>query len=141
MKRKIYFAGSISGGRGDKKLYQLLIRHLAAYGTVLTEHIGDQSMTKLGEDGFSDSEIYQRDVSWIREADIVVAEVSTPSLGVGYEIGQAEVMNKPILCLYQNRENHRLSAMIAGNPRLVVVRYESSEDVINNIDTFFDSLK
>jgi hypothetical protein len=43
-------------------------------------------------------------MSWLKEADVIVAEVSTPSLGVGYEIGKAEDMGKRILCLYKNKK-------------------------------------
>ena len=32
---------------------------------------------------------------------VIVAEVTQPSLGVGYEIGRAYAMKKPILCLYR----------------------------------------
>ncbi len=138
MNRKIYFAGSISGGRNDIELYQALIRHLDLYGTVLTEHIGNQNMTNLGEDTIADREIYQRDIAWIREADVVIAEVSTPSLGVGYEISKAEELSKPVLCLYRDRENHRLSAMVAGNPKLTIARYTRLEDAIKTIDAFFE---
>jgi len=138
MNRKIYFAGSISGGRNDIELYQALIRHLDLYGTVLTEHIGNQNMTNLGEDTIADREIYQRDIAWICEADVVIAEVSTPSLGVGYEISKAEELSKPVLCLYRDRENHRLSAMVAGNPKLTIARYTRLEDAIKTIDAFFE---
>ena len=138
---KIYFAGSIRGGRGDKALYLQLIQHLARYGQVLTEHVGDGSLTELGEDGPSDNWIYDRDMSWIKASDVVIAEVSTPSLGVGYEIGKAEDMNKKMLCLYREQPNKRLSAMIGGNSNVKMVRYEALKDAINHIDNFFASLE
>lgn len=34
---------------------------------------------------------------------VVVAEVTQPSLGVGYELGRAVVLNKQILCLFRPR--------------------------------------
>ena len=42
---KIYFAGSIRGGRGDAEIYAQIIEFLQGYGEVLTEHIGDTSLT------------------------------------------------------------------------------------------------
>ena len=48
----------------------------------------------------SDQEIHDRDLQWIIESDMLVAEVTIPSLGVGYEIGRAIEMGKPILCLF-----------------------------------------
>lgn len=38
---KIYFCGSIGGGRQDAHLYGRLIKKLEKYGTVLTTHVGD----------------------------------------------------------------------------------------------------
>ena len=78
---KIYFPGSIRGGTGDQDIYRALIEKLQAFGQVLTEHVGSQSLTDQGEQNKSDSEIFQRDVGWIREADIIAAEVTMPSLG------------------------------------------------------------
>lgn len=138
---KIYFAGSIRGGRDDKELYLQLIRHLAKYGQVLTEHVGDEKLTEFGEDSPSDEWIHDRDMNWVSQADVIIAEVSTPSLGVGYEIGKAENMNKRMLCLYRNQQNKRLSAMISGNQNVKIAEYETLGDAINHIDNFFESLK
>lgn len=125
---KIYFAGSIRGGRDDQDLYMNIINLLSGYGTVLTEHVGDQTLSILGEDGPDDSFIYNRDMSWLEEADIVVAEVTSPSLGVGYEIGWAE-NKKPVICLYRQSSGRRLSAMISGNNHLKTHVYESIADL------------
>jgi nucleoside 2-deoxyribosyltransferase len=136
----IYFAGSIRGGRQDQDLYLRLIQYLARFGEVLTEHIGDSKLTADGEFEESDKEIFERDSAWIRAADAFVAEVTTPSLGVGYEIGRAEELQKPVLCLFRNLPRKRLSAMIAGNERLVIQTYRNWEDLIQRIDAFFLSL-
>lgn len=130
---KIYFAGSIRGGRDDKDLYHQLIQHLSRYGEVLTEHVGDDNPDS-GEnsDESSDEIIYHRDMIWLRDSDVMIAEVSTPSLGVGYEIGKAETLNKRILCLYRNQ----LSAMISGNPNVKLARYETLKDATEIIDNF-----
>ena len=127
---KIYFAGSIRGGRDDQELYLAVIQELAKYGTVLTEHIGDRSLSNLGE-AIDEEYIFTRDVDWVREADIIVAEVSTPSLGVGYEIGQAEALKKTIFCLYREQEGKKISAMIQGNKNLTIHRYSNLDDIIN----------
>ncbi|MFW6378765.1 MAG: nucleoside 2-deoxyribosyltransferase [Nanoarchaeota archaeon] len=141
MTLKIYFAGSIRGGRDDTEVYSELIRYLATFGDVLTEHVGDSSLTESGEDGPSDTWIYDRDMDWIRQSDVVIAEVSNPSLGVGYEIGKAEDMDKPILCLYRNQSNKRVSAMISGNSNITIARYGTFEQALGHISSFLDSLK
>lgn len=43
--KKIYFCGSIRGGRDDRHIYVDIIKHLKEYGTVLTEHIASDDAT------------------------------------------------------------------------------------------------
>ncbi|RLC71335.1 MAG: nucleoside 2-deoxyribosyltransferase [Chloroflexi bacterium] len=121
---KTYFAGSIRGGRNDVLLYRRIIALLAEYGQVLTEHVGDAGLTSVGEGGLSDRAIYERDTAWLAESDVVVAEVTIPSHGVGYEIGRAESLGKPVLCLHRRAAGRQLSAMLAGNPALRCETYE-----------------
>lgn len=126
---KIYFAGSIRGGRDDAGIYQQIIEMLKNYGKVLTEHIGQKQLTSSGEAEKTDKYIYTRDVDWIRECDIVVAEVTNPSLGVGYELGFAESLNKKIFCLHRSIEGKKLSAMVSGNSNFKVFEYVSIDDL------------
>ena len=137
---KIYFSGSISGGRQDAEVYRSIIEHLRDYGSVLTEHIGDPALTASGENNIGDDYVYQRDMKWIEQADIFVAEVSNPSLGVGYEIAQAELRQRPVLCLFRSGTDRRLSAMIAGNPSVTMGRYDENREIFNLIDRFFQEL-
>ena len=139
MNRKIYFAGSIRGGRDDQEIYFSVINELGKYGTVLTEHLGLKELGSQGEHTKTDAFIFERDMDWVEEADVIVAEVSTPSLGVGYEIGRAETMGKQILCLYRPSEGKRLSAMVVGNPRVQVEEYRTLEDIIELFKGFFNS--
>jgi nucleoside 2-deoxyribosyltransferase len=133
---KIYFAGSIRGGRDDAALYQRIIARLTDYGEVLTEHVGSEGLTLTGERELSDEAIYRRDIAWLMEADVVVAEVSMPSHGVGYEIASAEAVGKPVLCLYRQSAERRLSAMLSGNSALQCVSYETDEDLWPILDEF-----
>ncbi|MFC6176683.1 nucleoside 2-deoxyribosyltransferase [Companilactobacillus huachuanensis] len=109
---KIYFAASIRGGRDDVKIYKQLIDFLKQDNQVLTEHIWDYSLSVAGQKQ-DDSYIRNRDIAWLKEADLVVAETSNPSLGVGYELGYAERLHKPVIILH-NSKNSQLSAMING---------------------------
>lgn len=74
---------------------------------------------------------------WLTTADVIVAEVTTPSLGVGYEIATAEYLNKKILCIYRQQEGRRLSAMINGNKKLKVILYKDIEDLHPIFANFF----
>ncbi len=126
---KIYFAGSIRGGRQDQGSYLEIITLLDSYGQVLTEHLADPALSSYGETHLSNEEIYQRDVDWVLEADLVIAEVTQTSLGVGYELGLAEAAKKRIICLYRPQPDKRLSAMIAGNKNLTVIEYQTVEEL------------
>jgi hypothetical protein len=122
---KLYFAGSIRGGRSDAAVYEALIVFLRAFGEVLTEHVGNPDLTEKGDDGPNDRYIHDRDMKWLAACDLVVAEVSVPSLGVGYELGWASALGKPVLCLYRPVPGRPLSAMIAGSPGGEVAAYET----------------
>lgn len=134
---KIYFAGSIRGGRDDQEIYFKIIEYLGNYGMVLTEHVGDSTISLKYENQTKEEYIYTRDVSWIEEADVLIAEVSSPSLGVGYEIAYAEKLNKPILCLYFENKDRSLSAMIQGSKNLKIRKYKNIEELKKIIDVFF----
>lgn len=133
--KKIYFAGSIRGGRGDAKLYQQIIDELNTYGTVLTEHIGTQGMHSKK----SDREIHEQDMKWLRESDILIGEVTTPSLGVGYEIGHAVAVEKSVVCLYRDLGDAPLSAMIGGSPGITCHKYRDFEDIRRILKDLFGS--
>lgn len=130
---KIYFAGSIRGGRDDLKIYQKIISLLGEYGQVLTEHIGLESLDVIGEERMTDQQIYNRDMAWLQSADVVVAEVTTASLGVGYELGQAEALGIPVICLYRQQDGKRLSAMVLGNDYFAIVNYVDVSDLASTL--------
>ena len=81
---KVYFAGSIRGGRQDAELYRKVIAALKEKHQVLTEHVGDLSLSTVEDKG--DTAIYEQDTAWLRDCDVVVAECTQMSLGVGYEL-------------------------------------------------------
>jgi hypothetical protein len=133
---KIYFAGAIRGGRDDAALYFRIIGMLGAYGRVLTEHVGDSELSSFGEDG-RDAEVHERDLAWLGESDCLVAEVTVPSLGVGYEIGRAAEWGKRILCLFRPNAGRSLSAMIRGSDRVRLHEYEDAAELEEVFREFF----
>jgi nucleoside 2-deoxyribosyltransferase len=127
---KIYFACSITGGREFEPVYQLITQALTEDAhDVLTAHLAETGVAAQ-EAGMRPSDVYSRDVNWIRESDVLIAEVSVPSHGVGYEIGFALGLGKPVLALYQ--QGRKVSKMISGNPdtKLYVMAYESPSHAI-----------
>ncbi|MHA2365735.1 MAG: nucleoside 2-deoxyribosyltransferase [Candidatus Hodarchaeales archaeon] len=138
---KIYFAGSIRGGRSDVLQYLEIINHLKIYGEVLTEFVGDSELDIDDKEGLGDRFIHDRDIKWLLSSDLVVAEVTVPSLGVGYEIGRGLENKIPILCLFRDSSENKLSAMINGSQKLSVKKYNELEQAKKIIDTFIKDLR
>ena len=127
--KQVYFAGSIRGGREDAALYHRLIAYIARTDRVLTEHVGDVNLSEP----FTEEQIYLRDTAWLSRADLVIAECSCPSLGVGYELAWAEAHGIPCHILF-NEGRSRLSAMLAGNPFFHIYPYEREEELYPVLD-------
>lgn len=137
--KKIYFACSIRGGRDDAEIYGKLVAHIITQAHVLSEIFADKRLTPQGSPGKS-TDIYEKDIAWVREADAIIAEVTNPSLGVGYEIAKAEDWGKPVLALFHQTSDRKLSAMIDGSPNLTIARYTEINEAEQAIDTFLASL-
>lgn len=133
---KIYFAGSIAGGRKYLDTYIKIVDFLKKKGhRVLSDHIVKPDVFDY-EKNFTDREIFERDLEWIRECDLFIAEVSNPSLGVGYEIGYALSRNKNVLCLYG--EEVFLTRMLTGNNSsgLTLKKYNSEKSMKEGLKIF-----
>lgn len=132
----IYFACSITGGREFESVYQSIVRALTEAGhEVPTAHLAESGIP-AAEALIAPSEVYARDVAWIRNCDMLIAEVSVPSHGVGYEIGFALGLGKRVLALH--REDRKVSKMITGNPdpNLTVLCYQTVEEAIQQVNKF-----
>jgi nucleoside 2-deoxyribosyltransferase len=135
----IYFACSITGGRKDELIYQKLVAALQQGGHhVPTAQLACPEVMPL-EGVVSPEDVYARDVTWITNCDFLLAEVSTPSHGVGYEIGYALSQGKKVLCLY--RKGCKVSKMILGNPnpQLTVHSYDTPEQAVNLLNSYLAS--
>jgi len=137
----IYFACSITGGREYEQIYQAIVEALLADGhRVLTAHLADARVMEL-EAVIDPLYVFRRDTAWIQTSDALIAEVSTPSHGVGYEIGYALAQVKPVLCCYN--EGVGVSKMITGNPhsKLQVRTYQTAVEVVQIVRDFLSSIK
>jgi 2'-deoxynucleoside 5'-phosphate N-hydrolase len=136
----VYFACSITGGRQDELVYQRLVTALQDHGHhVPTAQLADPEV--IHQEGVATpEEVYARDVAWIKECDFLLAEVSTPSHGVGYEIGYALSLEKKVLCLH--RQGCKVSKMILGNPhpQLTIRTYTTINQAVHLLNTYLASL-
>lgn len=132
--RKVYFCGSIRGGRSLQPLYASIVAFLEQRGyVILTSHVAASDvLDQERRAGATAPGIYERDMRWLAECDLVIAEVSVPSLGVGVEVATAQHLGKPIICLC--RADVTLSAMIEGNSGLRLVQYRDEAELMSLLD-------
>jgi hypothetical protein len=124
MPATIYFSGSISGGRADLAHYRRIVEALEADGHRVIA--GAVTAADVGSEGESlaPAAIFDRDLSGVAGSHVVVAEVSTPSIGVGYEIAAARYRyGIPVICLYRPAYTRRCSAMVAGDRGIETIEY------------------
>ena len=135
---KIYFSGSIAGGRKYLDIYKKIVAYLKEKGhQVLTDHIIIDNILEF-ENQLKPEEIFQRDIDWLNGCDVVIAEVSNPSLGVGYEICHALERKIPTLCIYQ--PGIFVSRMIVGNtsPGLTLFEYQDEDSLFQKLEEFLN---
>lgn len=127
---RIYFAGSISGGR-DFEEYQIkIVDLLKSYGyKILTEHVSSGDLQKKLRQKAKRSTNYFRyiarhDRRLINRADLLVAECSQPSLGVGFEVCYAAYkLEIPVIVLGHEKARKRFSAMVFGDSSKLIRPY------------------
>ncbi len=134
----IYFSCSITGGRKDQEAYRAIVDALIKEGHVVpTAILADEDVISY-ENSMAAEEIFRRDIQWLDECDAVIAEISTPSHGVGYEIAYALQIGKPVLCGYQ--ADNKISKMLEGNthPCIKIYPYRNIDDLITQINLFLN---
>lgn len=134
---KVFFSGSIRGGRELLSVYQYLCTLIVSQGhEVLSEHVADPQLEKV-ESAMTEQEIFARDMALLEHSSCLIAEVTIPSIGVGYEICSAIQRDIPVLCLFKSGSN--VSAMVLGNPDVHLQRYSIHEELDAIVLTFLAS--
>ena len=129
---KIYFAGAIRGGREKVYDYAKMVERFEQNGAeVLTKHVADPNLPVTGEK-IPFEEIYDRDISLINNCDVFFADISIPSLGVGYEIAYAEKIGKKLYAIYEKDAN--VSGFLRGNKNIDFLAYDNINEVLQKID-------
>ncbi|WP_243294167.1 nucleoside 2-deoxyribosyltransferase [Geothrix mesophila] len=132
----LYLSCSLTGGRGDQPVVAALVARMEALGhRVLTAHLADAS-AMVSDGGLAPEAVYERDTAWLRASEAVIAEVSTPSHGVGFEIAYALERGKPVLCLA--REGVRVSKMLTGirQDGVAFRTYGAVDEALAHLETF-----
>ena len=130
---KIYMSGAIYGGLDKIEIYKVLLKELSKYGEVLNPQVADPN-TINNEKGRDDEEIYTDLEEKLKIADIIFAEVSVKSLGVGYELGFADKLGKKIIAIYDQNYCPKVTTMIRGNKRIQLIPYEKIEEITSRLE-------
>jgi nucleoside 2-deoxyribosyltransferase len=91
------------------------------------------------EAALSERQVYERDIEWLNAADVLIADASGSSFGVGFEVGwvlaRADRMQQRVLLLYRADRKDRISRLIVGNahPRCAVIAYENASDLAQRV--------
>jgi nucleoside 2-deoxyribosyltransferase len=130
--RRLYLAAAMSAGRDAAGRVALIAAAAGALSwRVLNQQVIDPSADFADLAAGRDRRIFDRDMRWLSECDAMIAEISTPSHGVGFEIAEALRLGKPVLCLRDSAlEGTLASAMLLGNPSpLMVCRHCADAEI------------
>ena len=135
---KIYFSGSIYGGRQKLQTYKILVEKLQKYGEVLNPEVADSQVIEK-EKNVTDESIFKKLEQKLNRADIIFAELTVPSLGVGYELGYADSHNKKIIGIYDKTAVQKITTMVRGNKRIKVIPYTDIYEIIDNLGSILEN--
>ncbi len=110
---RIYFTASAAGKEQYGDEYRLVINTLKDLGSQVSELVFDRSLEEAEESPAEKDKLYQKMSHFLKAADLVVAEISYPSVTVGYEISRALSEGKPVLAL---RFKGTRSNLLEGHP-------------------------
>ena len=140
---RIYLACTVRGDRGGVEAGRSICQRLQAHGhEVLTTHLlandVDQAESELAEQA-----VYRRDLDWLARCDLLVAEASGSSYGVGFEVGyvlgRAHATGQKVMLLYDVARCHAISRLVTGNcdPACTTLGYQSIDELVAFIDRRF----
>lgn len=131
----VYCAGAIKGDVTYQNYYKEIISIVKSFNHTAISELNKEFKE---QEVISDKKIYERDINWLKESDIMIAEVSGPSLGVGYEIAYAlNVIKIPVLALLYTGVK-KISSIISGcTSELFILReYNSPDEIKKHIEEF-----
>lgn len=133
---RVYLACAMTNPERDTRVVEEVLRALGEAGhEVLTPHVVG-GVEQAADGLLSDEDLAQRDLAWLAQADCLVAEVSTPSHGVGIEVMAALNAGKPVLAIAHQQA--RVSRLLSGLPGLTFARYGSHAQAVTLVRAFLE---
>ena len=133
----IYCAGPIRGNTSFQTNYLEIIKFVESLGHTALAELNGKFNPSIP---LSENQIYTRDIKWVNGSNLMIAEISGPSIGVGFEISYALFQKKvPVLALASN-EVQKPSAMLTGcgSEFLTIKRYRDIRDMQNIVSSFIN---
>jgi nucleoside 2-deoxyribosyltransferase len=131
----IYCAGPIRGNTSYHENYSEIVRIVESMGHTALSEVSSKFSSSIP---LNAKQVYTRDIKWIDGSKIMIAEVSGPSLGVGFEVSYALFVKKiPVLAIYHEQAG-QISAMISGcsNPLLQIKKYTNIDDLTSVVKNY-----
>jgi hypothetical protein len=140
---RIYLACTVRGDRGGVSAGRAICERLTAHGhRVLTTHLLADDVDDA-ESLLTEAQVFQRDLDWLTACDVLVAEASGSSYGVGFEVGyvlgRAATSGQRVVLVYDLARRQAISRLITGNcdAACTTFGYESLEELRTFIDRTF----
>ena len=132
---RVYLACTVRGDRGGLAVARAVASRLAHHGhAVVTTHLLEDNVDEA-EAALTERGVYERDIAWLDDCDLLVAEASGSSYGVGFEVGyvlgRSTLSGQRVLLLYDAAAAAKVSRLIAGNshPNCTVYAYRGVDDL------------
>jgi len=137
---RIYLACTVRGERGGVLAGRAICQRLQRLGhEVLTTHLLADDVDRA-ESALTEEQVYRRDLDWLTRCDVLIAEASGSSYGVGFEvgflIGRARQTKQRVLLVYDAARRHAVSRLITGNcdDACTIFAYSSLDELSAFID-------
>jgi len=136
--KRVFFSCSMRGGysRVAQEELRKIPDIIEALGLVLISRHQTSENFMENESKLTEQEIHDRDYRWLKEVDLVIAEITNPSLGVGAEIADAVNLGISVLCVYKKEYEHQISAYVRGKAGVVCRAYSDHDELKEVIREF-----
>ena len=135
----IYLACTVRGDRGAVAALRSLVASLERAGhTILTKHLLDDNV-EGAESALTERAVYERDIEWLEACDVLIADASGSSFGVGFEVGyvlgRSDRTDQRVILMYRADRRDRISRLVVGNahPRCTVMAYDDAADLARRL--------
>ncbi len=136
---RVYLAAAMTNAARDLGAIQAVLAALEASGHEVPSRQVADPLGREADGAITDVEIARRDLAWVTGCDAIVAEVSTPSHGVGVEVAAALQHAVPVLLLH--RRDAAVSRLLLGLAGVRVAAYAATEEIAPTVRRFLDAVR